>query len=177
MTTFKSNLTVVKTASSHERIRILNTHTPSNPRCALIFPAGAWLARCPGASLREALCLSQCTEVTSPLSLRLAAQNNVKHTATGLWHLRRRKCNFLKVSLLGNVPQCRRGTRMPHIQAQDYRGDRSTWKMLHGCWACWVTESFTQKPSLVQIRERFRLTFQVPHTAHPAITQHVAQDL
>lgn len=40
-----------------------------NPRCVLIFPAGAWLADCPGASLKETLCLSRCTEVTSlPLS-------------------------------------------------------------------------------------------------------------
>lgn len=49
-----------------------NTYTHQNPtpRCVLIFPAGAEPAKCPGTSLRETLCLSQCTEVTS-LSLKL----------------------------------------------------------------------------------------------------------
>lgn len=45
-------------------------HTPEpNPRCVLLSSAGGWLAKCPGASLWETLCLSQCNELTSlPLS-------------------------------------------------------------------------------------------------------------
>lgn len=45
------------------------TLTTVQPQVRSHFPAGAWLADCPGASLKETLCLSRCTEVTSlPLS-------------------------------------------------------------------------------------------------------------
>lgn len=126
-----------------------------NPRCVLIFPAGAWLADCPGASLKETLCLSRCTEVTSlPLSW------NPWTMWTTLWQNRKtvgeQSATSSELAFEGILHVVAAADR--HVLSRcGVTKMTNPWKKTR--WPCWVTESLPHKPSLVKITERFGATF------------------